>query len=279
MENNGFMGIMYKFSEWVMRLATINILWFICSLPVIVFAAISLVGKDMTTQDIYSSLFMVCVLSPFFFFPATAAMFTVTRKWVMGDLDVPLFRTYFKGYKENYLKSMLGGLFFIILIAVFIVNIRFYRGQSSLLGILWPLFIVFLVLAVATMMNFFSILAHFHMKLRHIIKNAVLITIGRPIASVSMIVGNAVLMYISYIFLHLILFVFFTGSLAGFYTFWQFHRGYTKLTEKYGSDKDEEEAEGEETTEGSNSLSVHSSNESSSTFYPPSISKEEQDKS
>lgn len=54
----------------------------------------------------------MAVLAPLTLFPATSAMFTVVRKWVMGDTDTGVFRTFFKGYKENYKQSLIGGIFY-----------------------------------------------------------------------------------------------------------------------------------------------------------------------
>src|SRR5699024_2545393 len=38
------------------------------------------------------------------FFPATAGVYTVTRKWVEGDPDVPIFRTFFDVYKSIFVQ-------------------------------------------------------------------------------------------------------------------------------------------------------------------------------
>src|SRR5690625_6342583 len=61
----GPMGGFYTLANWIMRLAYVNILWI----------AFSLVG--------------IIILG---FFPATIGMFTVIRKWIQGDGDIPIFK-------------------------------------------------------------------------------------------------------------------------------------------------------------------------------------------
>jgi uncharacterized membrane protein YesL len=36
--------------------------------------------------------------------PATAAMFAVARKWAMGEVDVPIFRTFWSSYRKEFWK-------------------------------------------------------------------------------------------------------------------------------------------------------------------------------
>ena len=98
----GLMGGFYRISEWIMRLAAINLLWVVCSIP---FAFIVLTAFVSEASAFYSYMVIALIISPFTLFPATSAMFGVARKWVMGELDIPLFRTYFRIYKENYRQS------------------------------------------------------------------------------------------------------------------------------------------------------------------------------
>src|SRR5690606_20734708 len=97
---NGLMGGLYRISEWIMRFTVINVLWVVCSIPFF-FVAFPLLAVQ-TTSELASVLIVMGAVSPFVFFPATAAMFSVVRKWVMGDPDVPLLKSYFRAYKENY---------------------------------------------------------------------------------------------------------------------------------------------------------------------------------
>lgn len=79
--SNGF----YRFCEWVMRLAYLNLLW---------------IGFSLAGAVVFGLA------------PATAAMFAVTRQWVMGNTDIPVFQTFFQTFKKEWAKSSVLGLFY-----------------------------------------------------------------------------------------------------------------------------------------------------------------------
>lgn len=233
MEPRGLMGGFYRISEWIMRLAVINILWLVCSIPFVfmtwmLFLSGSVGGTEAEMMgQVYMTLIIMAILAPFTLFPATAAMFTVARKWVTGEVDVPLFKTFFRGYKENYLQSMLGGIIYTILLAIMIVDFWVYREQ---LNVLSYIFIAFLILLGVSLFNFFSMLVHYHMKTFQLLKNAVLITIGRPFRSLTTAIMAGAVLYISTRFTFLI--PFFMGSIIAYLSYWNFNLIYQKLQDQ-----------------------------------------------
>ncbi|GAA3400883.1 YesL family protein [Paenibacillus hodogayensis] len=241
MEFRGLMGGLYRISEWIMRFSVINVLWVICSIPFFYLALAGLIGSTESIDFFKQSIVFIAIVTPFTLFPATAAMFAVARKWVTGDVDVPLFKTYFRSYKENYLQSMLGGLVFVLLGTVMYINYTFYLRQSGTLSLLSILFIVLSFIVLAAMLHFFSIMVHFHMKFWQIMKNSMLITIGNPVMTIFLLVGNGVILYVS--FYHFTFLIpFFMGSLMALVSFWVFFRIFDRMkmiTEK----KEQEEAE------------------------------------
>ncbi|MCU6707608.1 DUF624 domain-containing protein [Paenibacillus sp. J5C_2022] len=250
MEPRGLMGGFYRISEWIMRFSVINLLWIACSIPFFFFLLTLFVGtgEQLTDEQLlgnmYMTLILMAVVAPFTLFPATAAMFTVARKWVMGEVDVPLFKTFFRGYKENYKQSMLGGILYTLLFTIMVVDFIVYREQ---LNILSYIFIAFLILLGVSMFNFFSMLAHYHMKTFQLLKNALLITIGKPFRSLSTAIMAGVVAYISTQFTFLI--PFFMGSIIAYLSFWNFNIIYLKLQEQAEKMKQSEEEEAEEAAE------------------------------
>ncbi len=250
MEPRGLMGGFYRISEWIMRLSAINLLWIICSIPFVFVAFTMLMSGGNTPEEVlsmfYTSLILMAIVAPFTLFPATAAMFTVARKWVMGEVDVPLFKTFFRGYKENYKQSMLGGIVYSLLFAIMIVDFVVYREQLNLLSYI---FIAFLLLLVLSMFNFFSMLVHYHMKTFQLLKNAILITIGKPFRSLSTAIMSGFVIYISFFHFQFLI-PFFMGSVVAFLAFWNFNIIYTKLQEQAEKMKQsEEDAEAERAAE------------------------------
>ncbi|WJH34534.1 DUF624 domain-containing protein [Paenibacillus sp. CC-CFT747] len=232
MEFRGIMGGFYRISEWIMRLSVINVLWVVCSLPFFFLLASALLNPEITasTDLVLQSLILIAIVAPFTLVPASAAMFTVARKWTTGEEDAPLFKTFFKGYKENYLQSMLGGLVYLAIGGILVVNYRFYGTQGGTLGLVSILFIVLFVLLIASFFNFLSITVHFHMKFFQIIKNSLLITIGNPVNSLFILLSNGLILYFSTRFTFLI--PFFMGSLMAVVSFWYFHRSFVRMQEK-----------------------------------------------
>ncbi|UUZ93880.1 YesL family protein [Paenibacillus sp. P25] len=117
-----------------MRLSVINVLWIICGIPFFLLGLILM--QAQTTEQVLQTFLLMAIVSPFTLFPSTAAMFAVARKWLTGEEDTPLFKTFFRGYKENFVQSMLGGIIYMLLAVILYTNFRFYGNQSGSFGIL-----------------------------------------------------------------------------------------------------------------------------------------------
>lgn len=243
MEFRGLMGGFYRISEWIMRLSVTNVLWILTAIPVFFFVLNLLLSQ--TVEQIQASMFAIVVLSPFFLFPSTSAMFALARKWVMGDADVPLLKTFFRSYKENYKQSLIGGLFFTVLLAVLYFNYRFYASQEGYIALLSYVFIAFLIMAVLAVFNYFCIVVHLKMKTFQVIKNAILITMGQPFRAILIGITCFGILYISFTQITWLL-PFFTGSLIAVSTFWYFYTGYRKIVDKYEAMQAQKQEEGGE---------------------------------
>jgi uncharacterized membrane protein YesL len=226
LEFRGIMGGFYRISEWIMRLSVINILWVVCASPFFVFGLSILQAESI--DQLLSTLIVLAVLSPFTLFPSTAAMYCVARKWLTGEEDAPLVKTFFRGYKDNFVQSMLGGFIYTLLAVVLYTNFRYYGNQGGLLGVLRFVVLTLTVVISISLFHFFSILSHLHMKLFQILKSSMLITIGNPIRSITMVICNGLVLYFSFTkFTFLI--PFFMGSLIAVISFWHFNLIFGKL--------------------------------------------------
>ncbi|WP_217593890.1 YesL family protein [Cohnella sp. GbtcB17] len=235
MEMRGMMGGFYKISEWIMRLSVTNVLWVLTSLPVWFFLVFGVL-RASTTDELVAMLIPMAVLMPFTWFPSTSAMFSVARKWVMGDTDVPLLKTFFRSYKQNYVQAMLGGLLYSLLFVILIVDYQVYLKKFENLGVLSILFLALMVLLLVSLFQFFSLLSHFHMKTIQLLKNAVVLTIGKPLRSLSTAVGSAVIVFISFRYTFLI--PFFMGSLIAVFAFYNFYLTIQKMQAMANKEED-----------------------------------------
>lgn len=217
-----FMSGMYAASEWIMRFAVVNLLWFIMNLPFVFFLFHLLKGETELLLII-----PIIILAPFLFFPATAAMFSSTRDWVLEREESSLVRSYYKYYKENFKKSFLGG---VILTGVWAILIADYFYLKDVNAVLAVMFIVFGLFLYVYTVNFFSVNAHYEMRLKDLLKRALLLTTGSPVLCSAVLVSGIILAYVS-LRGPLFLLLFFTGSLTAFLSFSAFYRLYLRLIE------------------------------------------------
>lgn len=171
-----------------MRISGSNLLWLVCSLPFLFFAFVAFLMPGADADFTRLNLWIMAILAPFTFFPATSALFSVVRKWVMGEADVSIIKTYFKGYKENYKQSMLGGIFYTLLTVIMVVDYEMYMKQFNNLQFIGIVILVFLVLLLVSLFHFFSMVAHYYLKVTQLIKNAILLTILKPFRMLSTVI-------------------------------------------------------------------------------------------
>ncbi|WNS46159.1 DUF624 domain-containing protein [Paenibacillus sp. MMS20-IR301] len=230
MEFKGAMGGLYRVTEWISRIAFSNILWALCSVPFL-FAGIMkmiMLGSETGGPNEQITLnWILGVLAPFTVFPATSALFTVVRKWVMGNTDVSTFRTFFQGYKENYLKSMLGGVIYTLLFVIMYVDVTVYMTQMANFKIVGILMLVLMIILFVSMFNFFSIVVHYQMTFKEVVTNSILLTIARPIRVFSTLIGAAVLLYIG--LRYPVLYAICIPTLIAMLAFFNFFATYNKL--------------------------------------------------
>ncbi|MGV2787531.1 DUF624 domain-containing protein, partial [Clostridium perfringens] len=131
------------------------------------------------------------ILSPFVLFPATAALFTVVRKWVMGNPDVSGFKTFIKGYKENYKQSRIGGIFYTLLFVLMYVDYTGYMRQLDGFQLGGIVMLVLLIVLFVSLFNFFSMTVHYEMKTMQLLNYAGLLTLMRPFRLFSTLIGSA----------------------------------------------------------------------------------------
>lgn len=243
----GAMGGLYKVTEWITRIAFTNILFVLCSSPFlfVLFTKFLLLIQvpDAHNEQILSN-WILAILAPFLLFPATAAMFTVVRKWVMGDSDIPIFKTYFRGYKENYKQAMIGGFVYTLLFVIMYIDYTVYMTQLQNFQLVGIVMLVLLLVLFVSLFNFFSMTVHYEMKTRQLLKNAILLTLIRPFRVFSTLAGSAVLLFIGTKMAAL--FVFFLFALMALFAFFNFYATYLKMQEQAERLKQIEEEESAE---------------------------------
>ncbi|WP_172370417.1 YesL family protein [Sporosarcina jiandibaonis] len=208
MRTEGLFGGLYIITEWATRLAVTNLLWLFFNIPII-FVGLNLLFTDTTGEFIFFSA-IIMIMLPFFFFPATTAMFAVVRRWVLNEEDIPLVRSFWKYYKENYVRSMLGGFVIVLIWAILLID-YFYFVNFVNEFLKYFFYALFFFVAMFTI-HFFSNTVHFQTKLQISLKNALYMTLKNPIISLVVTLMNIIIVIIS-LKIAPFLILFFTASI------------------------------------------------------------------
>ena len=191
----------YSISEWVLRFAYVNVLWI----------AFTLLG------------FVV-----FGFFPATLAMFTVVRKWVLKQTDIPVFKTFWATYKKEFVKGNLLGL--IIGLSSFFMysNIRIVEATTvPAFKLLYVPNVIVIMLFLFTLLYIFPVLVHFDVSLKEGVKNSFILMTINPIPTFCMATLTG---FLCFIFLKIPgVTPFFSGSIIAFLLMWLSNYVFVKM--------------------------------------------------
>ncbi|PTX64904.1 putative membrane protein YesL [Melghirimyces profundicolus] len=155
MEIQGWAGRLMQVGDWMMRLCYVNLLWF----------GFTLLG-----------------LGALGLFPATGAMYSVIRKWAMGEEGLPVFKIFRETFCRDFwqLNGLMAG--FALMGLGLVLDFRLVRmwevpGWAHLL-----LFFV-LVIYLISLLQLFPLFVHFRMKLPGYFVQSFLITLHFPLIS------------------------------------------------------------------------------------------------
>lgn len=165
------MGGFNKLLEWIMKLAYVNILWI----------AFTLLG--------------VIILG---IFPATTSLFTIVRKWVLGDTDIPVFQTFWTTYKKELLRSNVLGLLLFIMGFILYTDFIFLKSNdiNGLLGLTFYPLLIFILIYILAILYVFPVFVHYEVSYFNVLKNAFLIMIMSPLITLMMVVGIVIVYYL-----------------------------------------------------------------------------------
>jgi uncharacterized membrane protein YesL len=175
------MSGLYTLTEWITRFAYVNLLWIGFSLLGLVVFGIS---------------------------PATVAMFTIIRKWIMGDNDFPVFQTFWNSYKKEFLRGNRLGLIIALLAYIIFIDLNYIKLDTI---IQIPLYLIIFAI-VMTILYIFPVYVHYNVTFFQLFKNSFFIMMVNPLSSIMMLIGFVALFFVMK-FLPALSF-FFGGSLS-----------------------------------------------------------------
>lgn len=183
-------SLFFRILDIFSRFVLLNALWIICSLPIITF------------------------------FPATSALFSVARKWLIEGMGVGTVRVFFSSFKDNFVKSFVIGLFCFLAGVILIIDFILIM-QVNFTGdfFVFILIILAIIIYIFTSIYVFFIIAHYNLSIIQTIKNALLLSISYLIQTILCVIIIGVVVVILYYFP---VFIFVFGSLIAFILYYIF---------------------------------------------------------
>lgn len=164
------------------------------------------------------------------FVPATVAIFAVTRKWIMGEEDIPVFSTFWNVYKKEFLKSNLLGLSLFVTGYILFVDLVFLPTTSMLLIVVRYALIAICSVFFVILLYIFPIYVHFNGTIKSYWKNAVMYGLSYPLVTFSMIIGIFVL-YVGFTYIPSLI-PFLSVSLVAYLIMWLALKVFARIEEK-----------------------------------------------
>lgn len=195
---NTLSSTLYAIFEWISRLALLQILWIFSTLLGGIF---------------------------FGFFPATLAVFAIVRRWIKGDTEIPILKSFWNFYKVEFFKANKLGIVISIITIIFISDYQFLQ-QTEMAWFHYPIFASFIIFCLF-LLYIFPAFVHYQLGTFKLIKNAFLIMLINPIITFYMIICITSLI-IFYWYIPAIFFIFGISGYA-FITMWLSNHAFQKI--------------------------------------------------
>lgn len=177
----GTFGIL-KIPEWIIKFTYVNLLWI----------SFSLIG-----------LFLFGLI------PATVSMFAIFRKWIMGDTDIPILRSFWLFYKEDFIKSnLLGLILFVVGITLYIdFQLLQHASNNAWISIISYVVAVLTFMYILTALYAFPVFVHYKMSVISVLKHSFLTMIVSPLSTLMIAAGSIILYLLLRNFLGLVVMI------------------------------------------------------------------------
>ncbi|WP_344909581.1 YesL family protein [Amphibacillus indicireducens] len=165
------------------------------------FMRIGTIGFNLLILNILWILITIVGLGVFGLFPATVALFSVTRSMIINNDYEKVIKKFFTSIKENWLEANLLGYLFSLILFVLYFNIKvIHLIEIRLLYV--SVMSVTLIVGVLVIISFayvFSVFVHFKFKWWRYPKYALILTIAKPFNTILLILLLVLVLYLYYI--------------------------------------------------------------------------------
>jgi uncharacterized membrane protein YesL len=164
MEMNRLLTGIYNLCRWITHFAYLNILWILFTLAGAVVLGIV---------------------------PSTVAMFAVARKTAMGEEDIPVFKTFWRTYRTEFIRANGLGLLLTAIGLIWYFDLHFFRQFDGILfTILNYLMMMMGLVYFILLLYIFPVFVHYDLKIYQYVTHALKIGFLKPMTIVFMLVGS-----------------------------------------------------------------------------------------
>lgn len=174
MQTSGLMGGLFRVCEWITKFAYVNVLW----------VAFTLVG------------FIV-----FGFAPSTIALFSIVRKWILGESEFSILSTFWSIYKREFRKANLLWLLFMTVFTLMYIDwVLINSMQGTFYYFMLGCFIICAMLLTVVLIYIFPVYVHFEGSIFHYLKSALLLGASFPFRTFVMIISVVTCVFLGLLF-------------------------------------------------------------------------------
>lgn len=150
------------------------------------------------------------------FFPATMAMFSITRKWLRDGIDEPFLKEYHNKFKETFLESNVLGFVYLMVGLFLLYDLYLVTQIQGMLSLISSLIIIFLiVMYLISLFYFFSYYVHFKDTKKNYLLKPIIIAFISIKQNIVIAIGLLMIGYLTYQLPGLLLF-----SIGVLVSFW-----------------------------------------------------------
>lgn len=161
-------------------------------------------------------VFTILGLGIFGFFPATLAMFSVTRKWVTGEEEISIFKMFLETYKKEFIRSNIFGFVFGVFGYILLVSYKILTLKTTIGYMLATYIILFwMIVYLIIITYFFPLYVHYDTNWFNYIKWSFLLGILHPLNTFIVIAVIPLVLFIILKFVPALL-IFFGASLPAY---------------------------------------------------------------
>ncbi|MFD1172321.1 YesL family protein [Oceanobacillus picturae] len=171
MNVNGMVTTLEKMMSWIVRLAYVNMLWLLFSLRGFLLAGV---------------------------FPATVAALGVSRKWVSGEQDIKIWKTFKEGYTSEFKAANALGWILTAIGSLLYVNYRVLQGLQETVSFIVPFAFYFIIIVyILVIIWSFPLLTHYQTNILQHLKNAFIIGFSKVHISIGIGILGFISIYLS----------------------------------------------------------------------------------